>query len=53
VTVLFQRGRVHHIGTFQQLEDQMTNFTSEIDRAPAEYSGRVDALLWAFKGISG
>ena len=24
---LYQQGRVHHIGTFPQLEDQMTNFT--------------------------
>jgi hypothetical protein len=41
--------RVHHIGTFPQLEDQMTNFTSDIDRAAAGYSpDRVDALVWAF-----
>src|SRR6516164_3073767 len=26
---------VHHIGTFPQLEDQMTNFTSDIDRVAA------------------
>jgi phage terminase large subunit-like protein len=30
-----KQGRVHHIGTFPQLEDQMTNFTSDIDRAAA------------------
>ena len=42
-------GPVHHIGTFPQLEDQMTNFTSDIDRAAAGYSpDRVDALVWAF-----
>ena len=33
VAALYQQGRVHHIGTFPQLEDQMTNFTSDIDRA--------------------
>jgi phage terminase large subunit-like protein len=32
VAALYQQGRVHHIGTFPQLEDQMTNFTSDIDR---------------------
>src|SRR6516225_493913 len=35
VAALYQQGRVHHIGTFPQLEDQMTNFTSDIDRAAA------------------
>ena len=30
VAALYQQGRVHHIGTFPQLEDQMTNFTSDI-----------------------
>src|SRR6516165_10465544 len=49
VAALYQQGRVHHIGTFPQLEDQMTNFTSDIDRAAAGYSpDRVDALVWAF-----
>jgi phage terminase large subunit-like protein len=46
------QGRVHHIGTFPQLEDQMTNFTSDIDRAAAGYSpDRVDALVWAFSEL--
>ena len=44
--------RCHHIGTFPQLEDQMTNFTSDIDRAAAGYSpDRVDALVWAFSDL--
>jgi predicted phage terminase large subunit-like protein len=30
VAALYQQGRAHHIGTFPQLEDQMTNFTSDI-----------------------
>jgi hypothetical protein len=52
VAVLYQQGRVHHIGTFPQLEDQMTNFTSDIDRAAAGYSpDRVDALVWAFSEL--
>ena len=39
---------MHHIGTFVQLEDQMTNFTSDFDRQSAGYSpDRVDALVWA------
>jgi hypothetical protein len=52
VAALYQQRRVHHIGTFPQLEDQMTNFTSDIDRAAAGYSpDRVDALVWAFSEL--
>src|SRR6202048_2343797 len=52
VVALYQQGRVHHIGTFPQLEDQMTSFTSDIDRAAAGYSpDRVDALVWAFSEL--
>src|SRR5215813_9677164 len=52
VAALYQQVRVHHIGTFPQLEDQMTNFTSDIDRAAAGYSpDRVDALVWAFSEL--
>ena len=52
VAALYHQGRVHHIGTFPQLEDQMTNFTSDIDRAAAGYSpDRVDALVWAFSEL--
>jgi hypothetical protein len=52
VAALYEQGRVHHIGTVPQLEDQMTNFTSDIDRAAAGYSpDRVDALVWAFSEL--
>jgi len=52
VAALYQQGRVHHIGTFPQLKDQMTNFTSDIDRAAAGYSpDRVDALVCAFSEL--
>lgn len=48
VSALYEQGRVHHIGTFPQLEDQMCGFTSDFDRARAGYSpDRVDALVWA------
>jgi phage terminase large subunit-like protein len=48
VAALYEQGRVHHLGTFPQLEDQMCSFTSDFDRATAGYSpDRVDALVWA------
>jgi phage terminase large subunit-like protein len=48
VSALYEQGRMHHIGSFPQLEDQMTNFTSDFDREAARYSpDRLDALVWA------
>jgi phage terminase large subunit-like protein len=48
VSALYEQGRMHHIGLFPQLEDQMTNFTSDFDPKAAGYSpDRLDALVWA------
>ena len=43
------RGRIHHVGAFPPLEDQMCAFTTDLDRAAAGFSpDRCDALVWAF-----
>jgi predicted phage terminase large subunit-like protein len=48
VAALYEQGRVHHLGAFPPLEDQMCSFTSDFDRRTAGYSpDRVDALVWA------
>jgi len=48
VAALYEQGRVHHVGAFPQLEDQMVGFTADFDRSKAGYSrDRVDALVWA------
>lgn len=46
ISALYEQGRVHHVGNFPDLEDQMCNFT------PSGYLGegspdRADALVWA------
>jgi hypothetical protein len=47
VSALYEQGRMHHVGTFPHLEDQMTNFTSDFDRWAAGHSpDRVDSLVW-------
>jgi predicted phage terminase large subunit-like protein len=49
VAALYEQGRIHHIGAFPQLEDQMCSFTTDFDRKATGYSpDRVDALVWAF-----
>jgi phage terminase large subunit-like protein len=49
IAALYEQDRIHHLGTFAQLEDQMCGFSSDFDRQTAGYSpDRVDALVWAF-----
>ena len=48
ISALYEQHKVHHVGTFAKLEDQMCSFTSDFDRSSAGYSpDRVDALVWA------
>ena len=48
VSALYEQGRVHHVGAFPRLEDQMCAFTVDFDRKAMGYSpDRVDALVWA------
>jgi phage terminase large subunit-like protein len=60
VAALYEQGRIHHVGTFPQLEDQMCAFTADpvsghgagFDRSMAGYSpDRVDALVWALSAL--
>ncbi len=42
VAALYEQGRIHHVGSFPELEDQMTSWV------PGEKSpDRMDALVWA------
>lgn len=46
-SALYEQGRVHHVGAFPKLEDQMCEFTADFDRARSGYSpDRLDALVW-------
>lgn len=52
VAALYEQGRVHHLGCFPELEDQMCSFTTAFDRKTAGFSpGRVDALVWAITDL--
>ncbi len=50
VAALYEQGRIHHVGTFPELENQMCQMTA------AGYEGegspdRLDALVWAFSEL--
>jgi phage terminase large subunit-like protein len=64
VSMLYEQGRIRHMGAFPALEDQMCEFTPDLDRSkpkrdPSDPSSlgkggsrsspdRADALVWAF-----
>jgi phage terminase large subunit-like protein len=49
IAALYEQGRVHHIGSLPQLEDQMCAFVPD---ALTESPDRVDALVWALSELS-
>jgi phage terminase large subunit-like protein len=52
IAALYEQGRVHHVGCFPTLEDQMIAFTSDFNRGSAGYSpDRVDSLAWALTDL--
>jgi predicted phage terminase large subunit-like protein len=52
ISALYEQGKVHHIGVFQALEDQLCAFTSDFNRSTAGYSpDRLDAMVWALSEL--
>ncbi len=48
IAAMYEQGRVHHIGVFQQLEEEMTTYT---DREPWS-PNRMDALVWGLTDLT-
>jgi len=51
ISSLYEQGRVHHVGSFPELEDQMASFTPDLDRATQGSPDRVDALVWGLSEV--
>jgi len=49
VAALYEQGRVHHVGAFPALEDQMCGYTGT--RRGAGSPDRLDALVWALTDL--
>lgn len=45
ISALYEQGRVHHIGRFDKLEDQMCEYSIDFDRKNGS-PDRMDALVW-------
>lgn len=50
IAALYEQGKVHHVGAFAELEDQMCTFLPEGNE---ESPDRVDALVWAITDLMG
>lgn len=49
VAAMYEQGRIHHIGMFPQLEDQMCVWTTDDPKSP----DRIDAMVQAFSDLLG
>lgn len=50
ISALYEQGRVHHVGTFSKLEDEMCQWDPEVT---PDSPNRVDALVWAITQLAG
>jgi len=49
ISGLYEQHRVHHVGAFGLLEDQMCDYVPMVSKSP----DRMDALVWALTELSG
>jgi phage terminase large subunit-like protein len=47
VSALYEQRRIHHVGSFPILEDQLCSWIPDMDRASMGSPDRGDALVWA------
>jgi phage terminase large subunit-like protein len=49
IAALYEQGRVHHVGFYPELEDEMCDWSPQDKESP----DRMDALVWALTELSG
>ena len=49
ISVMYTQGRVHHVGEFKELEDEMTSYTGGSSESSPD---RLDALVWALTELA-
>jgi predicted phage terminase large subunit-like protein len=52
ISTTFEQGRAHLVGNFPELEDQLTSFTSDYDRARDGSPDRLDAMVFALAELT-
>jgi phage terminase large subunit-like protein len=52
ISALYEQGRIHHVGLFDKLEDQMCEFSIDnVRNANTGSPDRVDALVWGLSEV--
>lgn len=51
VSTLYEKGHVHHVGRFPELEEQLETFTLSYDRKKHGSPDRLDALVWGVTAL--
>jgi phage terminase large subunit-like protein len=51
IAALYEQGKVHHVGSFPQLEDELTTW-APFDAAQKDSPNRLDALVWALTDLA-
>ena len=49
ISALYEQGKVHHVGIFPQLEDELCNWDPLVD---TKSPNRLDALVWAITALT-
>jgi phage terminase large subunit-like protein len=47
ISALYEQGKVHHVGYFKELEEQMCSYTPDTVKSP----DRLDALVWGITSL--
>lgn len=50
IAALYEQGRIHHVGPFEKLEDELCDYSPA---SGARSPNRLDALVWAFTELFG
>lgn len=53
IAALYEKGQVHHVGTFKEIEDQMAGFTLDYNRVRDGSPDRLDSTVWGLTELSG
>ncbi|MGK2911238.1 MAG: phage terminase large subunit [Sphingobium sp.] len=53
ISALYASNKVHHVGEFSDLEQQMYRFHTDFSRSKDGSPDRLDALVWALSELSG
>jgi phage terminase large subunit-like protein len=46
IAAMYEQNKIHHVGNFPELEDQLTSFVPDLDRGKSGSPDRADSMIW-------